>query len=358
MNLGDDLFIKILIERYPNVNFTLLASKSTYQNIFKAKNLFFFEFGKTWLDHKIISKVFRKLFKFHYLKAKYEVMKMHLDLQNREFDGVINIGGSIFMENKDFRMKNVSMHNLFCDVFPDKPKFILGANFGPYKNQSYVEYYRNLLTKYNDVCFRDSYSKALFRELENVRCHSDVVFGGNFKIYEKIPNTIGFSVIDLTYREEVSKQKEQYIKWITNTIISAIENGKKIYLFSFCQYEGDDRAINEIIMTLPSETRYKIEAILYNGNIDEFLEKYGSIEKMYASRFHAIILSFLFRQETHPLIYSKKIKSVLDDISFTGSYTNLFNMEHHRGINEDFRLVDSIRSDAQQQFKVLDRFLA
>ena len=51
----------------------------------------------------------------------------------------------------------------------EKPVFILGANFGPYITQDFFDKYFFLFSKCHDICFRDSYSKELFKNLDNVR---------------------------------------------------------------------------------------------------------------------------------------------------------------------------------------------
>lgn len=357
INLGDDLFLKILFDRYPDIHFTLIGNKEQYQGIFESDNVTYLTFPNTLADKKFVRRILIKLFRYQFLKRQFRAKKKFLETHQHIFDATITIGGSIFMEKKDERLNKFNVSKLFLDVFPQKPKFIIGANFGPFENTAFVQHYKNLFTNFTDVCFRDTYSKSLFSELENVRNHADIVFAGNFKPAAKIPDTVGFSVMDLTYREGLSQYEDQYISWIVTTAISAIENGKTISLFSFCQYEGDERAIKQIVSFLPEHVKNKVESIFYRGNIDQFLKQYSSIEKMYTSRFHAMILSFLFKQEIHPLIYSKKMKNVLEDLSFTGNYTDLGSMKLHIGSYNDFKLPETIQLDAQKQFKILDQFL-
>ena len=114
------------------------------------------------------------------------------------------------MEQVEARNNQFSMHRLFSEVFPKKPRFILGSNFGPYQNIAFLEYYNNLLQTYTDVCFRDAYSKSLFPKLQNIRYAKDVVFAGNFPVVNKKAKTVGFSVMDFSTRLNLMKISDDY----------------------------------------------------------------------------------------------------------------------------------------------------
>ena len=60
-----------------------------------------------------------------------------------------------------------------------------------------------------------------------------------------------------------------------------------------------------------------------------------SVEIMFATRFHGIILSILFKQKIFPIIYSKKISNVLFDLNYTGSCLKI---EDLNDVNIDYIL--------------------
>lgn len=361
LNLGDDLFLKILFEKYPDVHFTLIGNQDNYKNVFKTDNISYFFFPKTWLDIKLPKKILNKFFKFYYLKARYIAKERHLKNSKLYFDATVTIGGSIFMEKTNTKHNKLSMHRMLCEVFPGKPKFIIGSNFGPYKNQSFVDYYNELFKNYTDVCFRDSYSKSLFKDLNNVRCLPDVVFSANFKDVEKTEKTVGFSVIDLSHREGLSQFKHDYQNMIVELVNLYIGRGFTPYLYSFCEYEGDERAINNIIELLNEENAAKVRKVYYKGDIEQFMEKYSKMEIMYPTRFHAMILSMMFEQKIHPIIYSKKMANVLVDMEYMGDFTDLKKISESNAASTTFDIEFSFNYDVKQsalkQFEAFEKYI-
>ena len=88
LNLGDDLFIKMLCERYKDTEFYLFATPE-YENLkgIESNNL------------KILyNDTFAKKILFR-LGRKFGISNILEDLKVKELDGVVNIGGSIFIEN-------------------------------------------------------------------------------------------------------------------------------------------------------------------------------------------------------------------------------------------------------------------
>ncbi len=362
VNLGDDLFLKILFEKYPNVHFTLIGDQSSYKSIFKTDNVSYLTFPKTILDKKLIRKPLNKFFKYQFLKSQYLAKKRYLKKNQDLFDATITIGGSIFMEKADTRLNKMNVSQLFSDVFPEKPKFIIGANFGPFKNDSFLEQYKQLFKGFADVCFRDAYSKSLFSHHDNVRFYPDIVFSTNFPTNEKIPKTVGFSLIDISRREGLSQFNNDYQTLIVTLLRSYIEKGFSPYLFSFCEYEGDERTINKILELLEPSHVSKVKTVFYKGDIEGFIKDYSKIDLMYATRFHAMILGLMFNQKLHPLIYSKKMTDVLEDISFKGNFTDLKNIKNSSAeitafSNQDFILDNKIQQEAMKQFNELDKYI-
>lgn len=361
LNIGDDLFLKILIERYPNANFVLIGKRDKYRKIFPGNNVSFFRFPRTWIDQKLVRKILFKFFFPLYLKLKNQINKKYLNNNKSLFDGIITIGGSIFMQpNKQSYYKN-NLHFLFADVFASKPKFILGANFGPFNDKNFLNVYHNLFREYDDVSFRDTYSKSLFAQLDNVRCSPDVVFSLKTEDIIRKEKTVGFSLIDLSLRLDLSQFTESYEAKILQLIENYIQKNYTVYLFSFCKSEGDENVINRIIGKLQYELQQKIKTVFYDGQINVFVSLFQSMEVMYATRFHAMILSLISDQKTVPIIYSKKMRYVLDDISFSGKCIEIENLNdsecHANELLQTYKLPLKIRHDAERHFEKLDIFL-
>ena len=127
-NLGDDLFFKILFERYKNVKFYFFPPSlllEQYKKTFKKnKNVIFYDQEE------------------YYIRVKEDVNDDSIPInlfpmileRAKEVDFYINIGGSIFIQNpswkEDDRFK-------IKEALGKKPSFIIGCNFGP-GNKEYL----------------------------------------------------------------------------------------------------------------------------------------------------------------------------------------------------------------------------
>lgn len=354
MNFGDDLFFKILFDRYPNVKFNF------YNNYYLKS---YYEFYKTIFkgyDNVTVKKyngIRRYLDKVNMLQAANNI-------QFSKYDANIFIGGSIFME-KTNKGRNAREKQSIYDYFfkKDKPVYILGCNFGPYNSQEFKEGYEKVFSKCKDVCFREEHSYSLFNEINTVRVAPDIVFSLKHKKINKIKDSIGISLIDIRDRDglsEISHKFEEKIELLTKKFI---DKGKNITFFSFSEEEGDLVAINNIIKKLDCKYKQKIKVCNYSGDINEFLGEFASQENIIGCRFHSVILSQVFDQGVYPLIYSDKTYNVINDIKLDRYYKYIKDI-NSLDINEVIQQIDnnkikdkSIFNNAEKQFEKLDEFL-
>ena len=118
-NLGDDLFVKMLLEKYENIDFYIKYDKHEYLDVLKKyKNL-------------------------HVLYGKDTDEELHSTDVN-EYDAYIYIGGSIFMEGG----LSYNLSEKFYDFVRrckenNKPFCYISCNYGPYKTEEYFELSRN-----------------------------------------------------------------------------------------------------------------------------------------------------------------------------------------------------------------------
>lgn len=305
-NLGDDLFIKMLLERYPMHDFYMKVGKYEYlKELDQHDNL-----------HVMIGN-----------DTDEELYKQDVN----EYDMYIYIGGSIFMEGGKVYNLSEKFYNFIerCKE-NNKPFCYVSCNYGPYQTQEYFELSKKAFKTCTDICFRDKYSYHLFQDIETVRYAPDLAFSYEDKEVEKIPDSIGISIIDLSIRNDLKHKQENYINFLCNHIKKYLEEGKKIYLYSFCENEGDEETLDCILNRLPNNP--KVTGIRYNGNLDEFLEQYSKMEYMICARFHAMILSCIARQKMYIMTYSKKIDRVIDDLELN------LPVIHFNEIDENFNL--------------------
>lgn len=340
-NFGDDLFLKVLFDRYNNIKWIIDTNSKEYENVFR-------DYKNVNIIRSFLFKILRKLNLNHIYYKKY--------------DSVIYIGGSIFMQ-LDIWKRQYKEKEILFELFKDKPKFILGSNFGPFRDKIFLEKYKNLFMKCTDVCFRDDYSYKLFNDLKNVRVAPDIVFQLKPKNVNKIKDSIGISLIDLKNRKELNQYNSKYKSKILEMIRELIDKGKNITFFSFCEEEGDKELIDEIVSFLDVNYRNFINIENYNGNIDEFIIKFESMENIIGTRFHACILSQVFGQGLYPLIYSDKTYNVLSDIGLDKEYLYIKNIEelstkHILEVIDNNKIHDkNVFVESERHFEVLDKYL-
>lgn len=331
-NLGDDLFIYMLLKKYPNTQF--------YINIEKK-------------EHAILFQNFNNI-------TIYQESGKKLEKENvNDYDGYIYIGGSIFMEGIG---SSYTITEEFLSFMKEckktgTPFHYVSSNFGPYYTDKYLQLAKKVFRNCTSICFRDTYSSNLFSEIESVYYVPDLVFSYLPEKTDKKQNSVGISVINLGVRPKLALYLEDYYKMLEKNITEYILQGKNITLFSFCKYEGDEQAIKELMNRLPIEIKEKINIINYDGNINYFLKEYSKMEYMICSRFHAMILSIVMQQRCQIMSYTDKIDNVINDLEL---FTN--NIIHFNEIKDNINMpldnfqkveVEKVKNIAKQADKQL-----
>jgi colanic acid/amylovoran biosynthesis protein len=348
-NLGDDLFLKVLFDRYPSVEWYLLTANKEYYKIFNNyKNVSIINSLSVKIGHRTID-VFSKINKL---------------LKYKQFDAYLTIGGSIFMERENWDTDLLQRNYLPKLFFNNKKKsFIIGANFGPYSDENFIGSHKEFFQYFDDVCFRDNYSYSLFKDKANIRYAPDVVFNLQYKISMKREKRVGFSIIELEKRKSLAKYSNNYYEKISELIKEFINNGYEVSLFSFCEKEGDLRVAEYIKNNCDIEIRKKITIVNYEDNIDNFLEKFNRCEIIVGTRFHSIILAILFNQSFIPIVYSKKTSYVLSDLGMDKKVIfieNINQIQTTKLVNkagENRYDSSEVKARAKKQFDKLDKFI-
>jgi colanic acid/amylovoran biosynthesis protein len=274
-------------------------------------------------------------------------------------DLLVYIGGSIFIENNNIS-EWVKEKNFYLNL--SIPYYILGSNFGPYKSPKYIGLVSDILGKSKDVCFRDKTSYELFKEFNSTRYATDIVFLADLSQYEiKKDKTVIFSIIDCDELFD-NKITIKYEQEIINMTRKFINDGYKVIYMSFCKYEGDEIAIKRIVDNLDSSLICSVEIFSYDGNLEEALSVIARCEIIIATRFHAMILGFLFSKKVLPIAYSKKTIDVLNDLEFKGNVIDINNIDNFNGSDFDFNSLQINNVDkqvklAELQFQELDKVL-
>lgn len=349
LNLGDDLFIKILCDRYPNTKFTLFTEGEYINHLSNIDNLEF---------HKIDKFIFRCI---NYLFRKFRISNNYIGNKlASKSDGVIYIGGSLFIQTP--RWRDVINYNK-DSIVESKPTFLLGANFGPYNDSEYYDEYRKIFENYTDICFRENYTYNKFKELKNVRVADDIVFQHTKHDLRKLKNRIIISVIKPSYRPDLSEYDEIYYKKIKEICIEFIDNGYEVMLMSFCKPEGDEEAISDIMQLIPDKYLSSVSTYFYRGNLEEALYEISDSKLIVATRYHSMILGLVEEKPVLPIIYSSKMKNTLQDINFNGRYIEFKDLNEFsvKNITECFISnkvdISQQRITSKKHFDKLDQYL-
>lgn len=347
-NLGDDLFLKILCDRYANTNFYFYSPMSYNTKSFINNNV------KQITKYDILYNIKRLL---NFISRKAKINKFYNIEDFIKFDYKVLICGSAFMEQEDYVKDNYVLNKYIGKL----PFYIIGTNFGPYKTKKFVEDYKKMVfSKAKDICFRDKKSYDLFKELKNVRYSPDVVFSLDTKdIIITESNKVIISVINCQ-KDGMNISQNLYNKKIEEIIKYFDKLNYNICLMSFSKEQGDEEIINDIISNSSCK---KIDKYFYRGNIEESLNIIASSKIVIGTRFHANILGMLFNKTVIPIAYSDKTINVLNDIGFDGKIFDIRDFEKFNISNlseKDINYKVDVKKtiiDSQKQFEALDKIL-
>lgn len=351
-NLGDDLFLDLLARKYPNSKITLnhLGNNydkfiANYKNVNKRK-------------YSTVNKIRQHLKLSDYINSFDKVAEEH--------DVLIFIGGSIFREEKyhsSLYPERLKLLNEFKRR--NKPIVILGANFGPFETDEFLNDYKQFFMLCDDVCFRDLNSYNLFKELPQVRYSPDIIFQMPVNEYKMVQTKeiIGYSIIDVRHKHNLENYYKEYIFSTVKSIELMVGKGYECCLMSFCKNEGDLEIIETILSYLSQSSLSKVFIYDYNGELKEAINIIASFKMFISARFHANILALILGVGVMPIIYSDKTSNMLKDIHFDKILVNMDELNKQYDETtidmayENKGNLAAVSKKAINQFKVLDKIL-
>ncbi|MBQ8428329.1 MAG: polysaccharide pyruvyl transferase family protein, partial [Clostridia bacterium] len=311
-NLGDDLFIHTICNRYPKTKFYLWSDKENKENFKRVKNLVVIDEKGPFVC------MLKKIRPSFVSKYKYRLQKSS--------KAMVYIGGSIFMEYTDWRAA-IDWWGYWADNFP---YYAIGCNWGPYKTEEYLQGMSNVFAKMQDVCFRDKYSYYKFSRVETVRSEPDILFSYPIPQVNVQAKTLFVSPINCIKRGEgdcasLRDFEKDYLDNLAKLLKEYLQNGYTLTLSSFSKKEGDEEAIARLREKMGiAESDIRVKNLFYDGkNHEEILSAIAKSESVIATRFHASILSIVAGRPVLPIVYSDKTLHVLEDIGFTGKVLDL-----------------------------------
>ena len=347
-NLGDDLFVRLLCQRYPNTKFCIL-SHPDYKEKFKD-----IENCKIYSENNGIAALIDKFLR-GVVERKFWKMLV------RSAKAVVHIGGSSFVQHFD------DWSAFFeTDVYlaeKSKGLYLIGANFGPYTDGRYLTAYHSLFQKYKGISFRDSRSYHLFADIDHVSWAPDVIF--NLKT-EKRPKRrkVLLSPVHLgnrTGKYDISGYEADYLAFHTRMIRHYLAKEYEITLVSFCPAEGDGIAVQNIWDSLTVQEREKIRCVAYEKRVDDILYEFAESSIVIGTRFHSIILGLTAGCKVLPVIYNVKTENVLRDLHCPNRLRldELCSVREEEAEKNCIKLaeeeVERLRREADRQFQYTDQ---
>ena len=346
-NFGDDLFLKIIANRYPNVLFHACPAVK-YDKKLVPKNVIMHDSKKEILLNKILHKL-----KFYHLDTTSKI--------SRCCDFTLIVGGSIFQQHPTWKYSRGRLeifHNL------NKEYYILTCNFGPYQDAAFLRCHQKVIAGARDVCFRDVDSYKTFSRLPNVRYAADMALSLEQPADDKPTKKVAISVIDLSWRSQLKHLTQYYTNLMVKIAKQYITQGFEVCLMSFSDHEGDPKAVEQIFNKLTKAEQLRTQRYYYDGDVDSTIAKINGCSIVVASRFHANILGFLLRKKVLPVIYSNKTRNLLNDMDFDGQIIDIegLNQEYVENfevepIKSKAKNCDALIKSADEQFLELDKKL-
>ncbi|MFQ6808287.1 MAG: polysaccharide pyruvyl transferase family protein [Blautia sp.] len=346
-NFGDDLFVKVIAERYPNIKFYILTSK---ENGYTFRD---FDNVKNWSSNSAIELIDRIFFKLFKIKIREVILSQYADL-------TAFVGGSVFIEQGGWQKKAKSEERL---LNISKEMILMGANFGPYYSTQFLSTHKKMFSKYKFICFRDQYSLKLFEEIEEVHYAPDIVFSlnANGRIENNIEKRMVIVPANVKYIQGLESFYDIYITKMVEIVNELSQNEWRITFLSFCEAFHDDEIIEEICKRVNAKSRDFIKQVYYKKDMSLILVEINRCEYIIANRYHAMILGWLYRKKVFPIIYNQKQTTVLNDLCFEGGrckVENIDNLTLQKIIKESDRLpnLERIIEEAQLQFQYVDEW--
>lgn len=351
-NLGDDLMIDFVCKRYPEHEFYIPNTNCLKKVACYADNLHIIRSILPTKDQKTL-RFCNKILSFFKI-PKIQLLLYFLD---HTYDVNLELGGSIFMQvtprswiNK-IRDSNVIINH--C-----KYNIIVGCNFGPFYKKQFLTKHRELFKRYDYITFREYHSYHLFSIYKNIYVYPDIVF--NTKFADIIPkkNVIGISVISFE-NAGIKNFTKYYIDGMV-AIVNKLTLNCNVILMAFCKNEGDE---DSCIVIKEKCLRKDAISVFTHENIEKSKELIITFKAMICTRFHANILALTLGIPFVSVIYSNKIRYMLEDISYKGYSWDIMNGKEaniENIINQLYKVpkFDYTKiKDSQGHIKCLDRIL-
>lgn len=312
-NFGDDLLVKLLCEKLKDIDFITVAKEDELATIGNVSNLSTKNFKYSWFYRKL-DRFGRKIHIVFPGTYSWKLLKLS---KNRV---VIEIGGSVFILPKNGmgekyyeRIRLIKNANQY---------YILDSNFGPYYQLNQIEKYRKLLSNIDLFVVRDRFSYSKFRMLNSTMYSPDLALSIDKGNYKQSSQSIIFNVMKFANKKINVEYQKFVIRHIEKEVNNNTNHKSQIYLTALCVNEGDLEACKEIYFKLSRKAK-KVVKVFVHTDVENTINHLASARKIFATRFHAMILAWAFNKPCFVVSYSKKTNHVISDLNQEQKYIDL-----------------------------------
>lgn len=118
---------------------------------------------------------------------------------------------------------------------------------------------------------------------------------------------------DRTGDQGLSSYCESYYTFIKNCAEYFLKKNYQIHFLSFCAFQNDTGAYEEIRGRMAEEYRDSVDMITYDRDTDTCVQAIAESEYVIGTRFHSIILGWLYGKKVLPISYDTKTTHILAD---------------------------------------------
>lgn len=296
-NLGDDLMISLLVNRFPDERFFLYTDKSVVAHTFEAfENIVIRKPGDWKEDMKRAS--------------------AYVSIGGSRFQ-VFNWNQRIWRLRRIAKLRKLRRHGVKIAT--------IGANLGPYSDAWGARLTKWELQKNDLITVRDQEAMTYlrsFRGVKNFHYAEDIVYNLDRGAEDPsgVRSGLGISAYRSIRPHEVNDGNYEFLARLADDYIQ--KTGKRVYLFAFdTEAENDLAAAHHIYQR--AREKEGIVIVPYLGGQAAFLEAFARCDRMIAIRFHSAVLADLYQIPFLPVIYSNKMRNFLDDRHYEGPALSL-----------------------------------
>ncbi|AVK63326.1 hypothetical protein C5Z26_04080 [Lactobacillus sp. CBA3606] len=329
-NIGDDLFLLVLTQMIPNIEFRILNYSSPD----------FHEYYEKMTNIKVVKNaLIKKLTLFLPTKLLAHLYCLFF----KRNDVFVLLGGSIFIETAG--SANLLKYRRFNQAI-SLHTFVIGSNFGPYSSETFMRSYEDFLSSVEGVTWRDKTSFQLFKHKDvQQKLLPDVVLGldvDNKDINPFNNQYVLVNVMNLKVNSFSDELVKSYFNRLKTFISIQLELGMDVHLLSVNVKDGDLEAATSLKVN--NFGNNEAVSVVNYEDISSTLQEFEFAESVIATRYHAMILSWLYGKPVHVLAYSDKIINFIKTWNVEQVYTDLRASQRQSALEEmTFSEIDQIK---------------